>query len=65
MVMLSIKTLLVLLLLALLAGIIIETPIATTISKFLNGVSQFFAPAANAINSTSDQALCAHYHIGC
>ena len=63
--MLSLKTILILLLLAFIAGLVLFTPITTTISNFLNGVSNALSPVGSAVNATSDNSLCQHIHIGC
>ena len=54
------KTILVLLLLAVLAGMLIEPSVAAAIQSFFASVGRFFAPVANAINSTSDASICNH-----
>jgi len=62
---LSLKTVLILLLLAFLAGLVLFTPITTTITNFLNGVSNALSPIGSAVNATSDNSLCQHAGIGC
>ena len=63
--MISLKSLLILLLLAFLAGLLILTPLAQWLQGILNGISQATAPVANVISSTSDTSLCQHAGIGC
>ena len=63
--MVSFKTILILLLLAFLAGLILFTPFTQWLQGILNGISQATAPVANAINATSDNSLCQHAGIGC
>lgn len=63
--MISLKALLILLLLAFLAGLLILTPLVQWLQGVFNGISQATAPVANAINATSDNSLCQHAGIGC
>ena len=63
--MISLKTILILLLLAFLAGLLILTPLVQWLQGVFNGISQATAPVANAINATSDNSLCQHAGIGC
>lgn len=63
--MISLRALLTLLLLTFLAGLVLFTPITTTITTFLNGVSNALSPVSSAINATSDNSLCQHAGIGC
>ena len=61
----SFKTILILLLLAFLAGLILFTPFTQWLQGVFNGISQATAPVTNAINATSDNSLCQHAGIGC
>lgn len=63
--MLSLKTILVLLLLAFLAGLILFTPLTQWLQGVFNGISQGLQPVSNAVNATSDNSLCQHAGIGC
>lgn len=64
--MISLKSLLILLLLAFLVGLMALTPLATWINNFLNGISNALSPIGSAANATSDNSLCrATGIIGC
>ncbi len=63
--MISLKTILILLLLAFLAGLILFTPFTQWLQNTLNGISQATAPVVNGINATSDNSLCQHAGLGC
>ena len=64
--MISLKSLLILLLLAFLAGLLILTPLAQWLQGILNGISNALSPIGSAANATSDNSLChATGIIGC
>ena len=63
--MISLKSLLILLLLAFLAGLLILTPLAQWLQGILNGIFNALSPIGSAVNATSDTSLCQHAGIGC
>lgn len=63
--MISLKTILVLLFFAFVLGMVLFTPFTQWLQGVFNGISQATAPVANAINATSDNSLCQHAGIGC